>query len=113
MTRIARLVVPGVPHHITQRGNRRQDVFLVDDDYRFYLGLLTELSRDRGLDIWAYCLMPNHIHLIGVPRTADALRAAVAETHRRYTLHINSREDWRGHLWQDRFQSFAMDDAHL
>lgn len=110
---MARLVVPGVPHHVTQRGNRGQDVFLVDDDYRFYLGLLGELSRDRGLDIWAYCLMPNHVHLICVPSSPDALRAVVAETHRRYTLRLNLREGWRGHLWQDRFNSFAMDEAHL
>ncbi len=113
MARMARLVVPGVPHHVTQRGNRRQDVFLVEDDYGVYIRLLGENSRARGLDIWAYCLMPNHVHLVCVPRTADALRAAVAETHRRFTLHVNTREDWRGHLWQERFHSFAMDEAHL
>jgi len=113
MARLARLVVPGVPHHVTQRGNRRQDVFFGKDDYRFYLELLGEHCEKCGLDIWAYCLMPNHIHLVGVPQTADSLRAAVAETHRRYTRHVNLREAWRGHLWQERFRSFAMDEAYL
>jgi putative transposase len=113
MARMARVVVPGIPHHVIQRGNRRQDVFFGDDDYRTYLRLLGAFSENRGLEIWAYCLMPNHVHLICVPRTADALRAAVAETHRRYSLRVNFREDWRGHLWQERFHSFAMDEAYL
>jgi len=113
MARMARLVVPGVPHHVTQRGNRRQDIFFGPDDYRVYLDLLGENCAKGGLDIWAYCLMPNHVHLVGVPRTADSLRAAVAETHRRYTRHVNLREDWHGHLWQERFHSFAMDEAYL
>ena len=113
MARMARLVVPGVAHHITQRGNRRQPVFFGDDDYRTYLRLLGEWCGRGGLALWAYCLMPNHVHLIGVPATADSLRAAVAETHRRYTRHVNLREEWRGHLWQERFHSFPMDETSL
>ena len=113
MARLARIVIPGLAHHITQRGNRRQTVFFGDQDYRAYLDLLGEWSATGGLNIWAYCLMPNHVHLIGVPKTEDSLRAAVAETHRRYTRLINFREGWRGHLWQERFHSFALDEAYL
>ena len=113
MTRIPRIVVPGIPHHVTQRGNRRQDVFFSDDDYRTYKALLGEWSEKAGLAIWAYCLMPNHVHLICVPKTEDGLRAGIAEAHRRYTRHINARHEWVGHLWQERFHSYPMDEAHL
>jgi putative transposase len=113
MARLARVVAPGVPHHVTQRGNRRQQVFFSDDDYATYRTLLAEGCRAAGVAVWAYCLMPNHVHLILVPSDADGLRAALGETHRRYTRHVNSREGWRGYLWQGRFASFPMDEAHL
>ena len=70
MTRIARVVVPGVSHHITQRGNNRQDVFFVDDDRRVYLALLKEQCDKHGLAVLAYCLMTNHVHIVGVPESA-------------------------------------------
>ncbi len=113
MARKARLVVPGHPHHVTQRGVRRMDVFLGPDDYKIYLDLLGEWAGRAGTQVWAYCLMPNHVHLILVPADADGLRAALGETHRRYTRRVNLREGWRGHLWQERFQSFAMDENYL
>src|ERR1043165_1151668 len=113
MPRPARLVIPDIPHHVTQRGNRRQQTFFSDDDYRLYLRLLGHWSRQAGTAVWAWCLMPNHVHLILVPKGEDGLRAALAETHRRYTRHVNEREDWRGHLWQSRFASFPMDEDHL
>jgi putative transposase len=113
MPRLARLVIPGIPHHVTQRGNRRQPTFFSDDDYRLYLHLLGHWSRLAGTAVWAWCLMPNHVHLILVPSHEDGLRAALAEAHRRYTRRINEREDWRGHLWQSRFASFPMDEDHL
>jgi len=99
MTRLARVVVPGVPHHITQRGNRRQRTFFGDDDYGTYVRLMAASCRARGVAIWAWCLMPNHVHLIAVPKTAEALARAVGEAHRRYTRRINFREGWRGYLW--------------
>ncbi len=102
-----------MPHHVTQRGNRRQPVFFSDADYQAYLGLLAEGCREAEVAVWAYCLMPNHVHLILVPSTPDGLRAALGETHRRYTRMVNFREDWRGYLWQGRFASFAMDEAYL
>jgi putative transposase len=113
MARMARVVAPGLPHHVTQRGNRRQQTFFGDDDYRLYLALMAEWCGRRGVQIWAYCLMPNHVHLIAVPEAADSLTRAIGEAHRRYTGHVNRREDWRGHLWQERFASFPMDEPHL
>jgi putative transposase len=102
-----------MPHHITQRGNRRQQTFFGDADYEIYLELMAEWCRECGVAIWAYCLMPNHVHLIAVPKTADGLRRAVGEAHRRYTRHVNFREGWRGHLWQGRFASFVMDEPYV
>jgi putative transposase len=113
MARLARVVVPGVPHHITQRGNRRQPTFFSDDDYRLYLDLMAEWCGRLGVEIQAWCLMPNHVHLIAVPESESALGAAVGEAHRRYSRHVNFREGWRGHLWQGRFASFPMDENYL
>lgn len=113
MARLPRLVVPDHPHHVTQRGNRREPVFFCDDDYRLYLDLLREWAGKAKTQIWAYCLMPNHVHLILTPKTPGGLRATLGETHRRYTRHINFRKGWRGHLWQERFHSFTMDEEHL
>jgi putative transposase len=108
-----RLVVPGYPHHVTQRGNRRQRTFFTEDDYRYYLALVFESARQAETEIWAYCLMPNHVHLVMVPNTEDGLRATLGEAHRHYTRHINYRQGWRGHLWQERFHSFLMDEDYL
>jgi len=113
MPRIARVVAPGYPHHVTQRGNRRQQTFVNDDDYRAYLELIADWCRRCGVDIWAYCLMPNHVHLVAVPESADGLRRGIGEAHRRYTRRINFREGWRGYLWQGRFASYVMDEGHL
>ncbi len=113
MARMARAVAPGFPHHITQRGNRRQQTFFSDQDFKAYLALMAEWCLNYKVDIWAYCLMPNHIHLIAVPETKDGLNLAVGEAHRRYTRMINFREGWRGHLWQGRFASFIMEESYL
>ena len=113
MARLARVEVPGLPHHVTQRGNRGQQVFFEDADYRVYLELLSEHAHAARVAVWAYCLMPNHVHLILVPREAGGLRAALGEAHRRYTRHINLREGWRGYLWQGRFASFPMEEPYL
>ncbi len=113
MARLARVVVPGMPHHITQRGNRRQQTFFSHEDYQAYLILMAEWCAACKVEIWSYCLMPNHIHLIAVPETEDGLRRALGEAHRRYTRRVNFRQRWRGHLWQGRFASFVMDEAYL
>ena len=113
MARIARVVIPGLPHHVTQRGNRRQQTFFNDEDYRVYLTLMAQWCAQCKVEVWAYCLMPNHTHLLAVPRSAQALRQAIGEAHRRYTRRVNFREGWRGHLWQGRFASFVMDEDYL
>lgn len=113
MPRAARLVVPGVPHHVTQRGNRRLRTFFCDEDYALYARLLRFWCARAGTAIWGWCLMPNHVHLVLVPADAAGLAAALAPVHRRYTWQINQREEWRGFLWQSRFASCPMDEAHL
>jgi putative transposase len=113
MARLARTVIPGVPHHVTQRGNRRLPVFFCDDDRRDYLGLVASAAAASGTRCLAWCLMDNHVHLILVPAREDGLRQTLGEAHRRYTRMINFREGWRGHLFQGRFASYPMDEAHL
>jgi putative transposase len=113
MARLARLVIPGLLHHVTQRVNRRQQTFFGDEDYAAYLELMAEWCGEEGVEVWAYCLMPNHVHPIAVPQTELSLRRAIGEAHRRYTRRINFREKWRGYLWQGRFASFVMDEPYL
>lgn len=113
MPRIARIVVPNFPHHITQRGNRRQPVFFQEQDRYEYLRLIKKFSLVYGTKIWAYCLMDNHVHLIMVPNNEKTLTRTLQEAHRRYTRYINFREGWRGYLWQGRYASFPMDEKHL
>lgn len=113
MSRLARIVIPGIPHHVTQRGNRRMEVFFEDDDYGAYLHFLKEAAEKSKTEVWAYCLMPNHVHLILVPSHEDGLRATLGEAHRQYTRRINARNKWTGHLWQGRFGSVPMDEDHL
>ena len=113
MPRKARVVAPGVPHHVTQRGNRRQATFLRQEDYLAYLQLAGEAFAEAGVQVWCWCLMPNHVHLIATPADEAGLAKAVGLTHLRYTRLINGRERWTGYLWQGRFASFPMDDDHL
>jgi putative transposase len=112
MPRIARIAIPGVPHHITQRGNNRQDVFFADDDRAMYLSLLNQQAEQYGLAVLGYCLMANHVHLVATPRDADSLATAVGRTHLLYAQYINRVHDRTGHLWQGRFFSCALDEAH-
>ena len=113
MARLARVVLPGYPHHMTQRGNRRQDVFFKDEDYAYYLELLAEWCAYEKIEVWAYCLMTNHVHLIVKPGRKSNLGKAIGEVHRRYTRMINVREHWKGYLWQGRFASYPMDKCWL
>ncbi len=113
MPRFARLVAPGFPHHVTQRGNRNQIVFFAEDDRRAYLDLIRTHSQAHHVEIWAYCLMDNHVHFVAVPETEDGLTRCFQEAHRLYTRRINSREGWKGYLWQGRFASFPMDERYL
>ncbi|MEJ2135931.1 MAG: transposase [Desulfofustis sp.] len=113
MPRKARIVIPGIPHHITQRGNRRQNTFFSATDYHIYMRFMAIWCEKRKVEIWCYCLMPNHIHLIALPEMEYSLSRAIGEAHRRYTLYVNEKKDWKGYLWQGRFSSFPMDESHL
>jgi putative transposase len=101
---------PRLPHHVTQRGNRRAPIFFQDIDYALYRDLLAERCRKAAVACWAYCLMPNHVHLVLVPATASPAPSA---RHRQYTGFVNARARWTGHLFQGRFSSVALDEEHL
>lgn len=113
MARMARVVVPELPHHIIHRGNRRQNVFFRDEDKESYLSILRLQARLFALEVWSYCLMDNHVHLIVVPKDQGSLSQAIAETHKLYTRMINFREGWRGSLWEGRFKSMVMDERYV
>ena len=113
MARLARIVLPHTPHHVTQRGNGRQQTFFGPDDYALYRDLLGRQCRAAGVAVWAWCLMPNHVHLILVPQDPDGLRRALSRVHRTYAGAIHARQKRSGHFWQGRFGAVAMDEAHL
>ncbi len=113
MPRVGRIVIPGCPHHITQRGNNRQDVFFVDDDRRVYLAILKDRAERECLSVDGYCLMDNHVHLIATPERADSIAKAVGRTNFLYTQYVNRLHARSGHLWQNRFYSCALDDEHF
>ena len=101
------------PHHVTQRGNRREQTFFEEGDDALYRDLLADSSARTRTEVWAYCLMPNHVHLIFVPVDEDGLRRTLADLHRRYTGFVNARARATGHLWQGRYGSVFMDETHL
>jgi putative transposase len=113
MPRTARLVVPDVPHLVTQRGEAGRRVFFSDADYGLYLDLLGQACAKAGTAIWAWCLLPDRVHLVLVPAHQDGLRAALGEPHRLFAWAVNRREGRRGPLWQSPFSSFPIDEAHL
>src|SRR5438093_11320231 len=113
MARLARVVIPGLPHHVTQRGNGGARTFFGDDDYALYRDLLAASCRAADVEIWAWCLMPNHVHLILLPSDADGLRRALAPMHRRYAGIIHARRKRTGRFWQGRFGCVAMDEEHF
>jgi putative transposase len=112
MARIARAVLPGAPHHITQRGNFGQTIFESAEDRQKYLEWLAENAARYGVAFWAYCLMSNHVHFVAVPRRPDSLALAFNQTHTRYAQFVNRRYMRAGHLWQGRFLSCALDKQH-
>ena len=113
MPRQARVVFPNIPHHIIQRGNRREDVFFSDNDRKQYLEWLKEYCKEQKVEILAYCLMTNHIHLIAVPTTEDGLQKVLKPLHMRYAQKINRERGWKGHFWQGRYFSSPLDGEYL
>ena len=91
---------------------RRQPTFFRPEDYQAYLDLMAAACIEHGLEVWAWCLMPNHVHLVVVPDAPESLAVGIGRAHWRYTRAINFRENWRGYLWQGRFSSCPMDGPH-
>jgi putative transposase len=113
MARRARVVIPGCPHHVTHRGNLRAQVFFCEEDRKFYLATLAQCCRKFGVEVWAYCLMTNHIHMIAVPHAEESLGRALGQARQRYSSVVNARHHWTGNLWANRFHSSPMDEEHL
>lgn len=113
MPRSSRIVIPDVAHHVTQRGNRQQPIFFSDDDYRAYLQILSIALGKHATRCLAYCLMPNHVHLMLVPSSVDGLRATLSSAHTTYAQRVNRAQAATGHLFQGRFASYPMDEAHM
>jgi len=113
MARLPRVEALETPHHVTQRGNARRQIFDSDADYQVYLAILGQHARLRGLHLIGYCLMPNHVHLIVVPRFPGAMASALRDAHGRYAAYLNARKASNGHLWQGRYYSCPMDSNHL
>ncbi len=113
MARLARTVIADIPHHVTQRGNGRAQTFFSDLDYDLYLNLLARHCQAADVSVWAWVLMPNHVHLILTPRDRDGIRRALSKVHRSYAGHVHARLKRTGHFWQGRFGCVAMDEDHL
>jgi len=110
---MARVVAVGVPHHVTQRGNNRQQVFFSDQQRRVYLALLSEQAARNQLTILGYCLMPNHVHAVVVPHASSSMGHAFGRAHSAYSRYLNRARNRTGHLWQNRFYSAPLDRPHL
>lgn len=113
MPRQNRVVFPGIPHHVTQRGNHRERVFFENGDAEFYLSLLHAYSRNWQVAVVAYCLMPNHVHLVLVPADAGGIHRALKAVHSQYAQRINRMRGSTGHLWQGRYRSSPLDTNHF
>ncbi len=113
MPRSARIVFTGIPHHVTQRGNRRQTTFFDDDGRTAYLRWLSEYSKKHNVEVLAYCLMTNHVHLVLVPGESDGLAKSLNTVHMRYTQYVNKEQDWNGRLWQGRYFSSPLDETYM
>lgn len=113
MPRQSRIIITDVPHHITQRGNRSQDVFFSADDRKCYLERLTQYSNRYKFEILAYCLMTNHIHIVGTPRNKTSIGRTLQIVNMRHTRAVNRVKGWNGHLWHSRYFSTALDESHL
>ena len=113
MARLARVVAVGEPHHLTQRGNNRQQTFFDDHDRQTYCRLLGEQAQRAGIQVLGYCLMTNHVHLVAVPERADSFARGLGRAHYLYARALHERRGGSGHLWQNRFFSCPLDRDHL
>ena len=109
MSKLPRVIIPGLPHHITQRGNRRCDIFLDPEDRQVFMHILTEASRRYSLHHTSYCLMTNHIHLVSAPEYEGSISAAMRDSLGPYAVYFNNKYALKGHLWQGRYYACALD----
>jgi putative transposase len=112
MARLARVVVPGCWHHVTQRGNRQHAVFFEESDRKLYLELLKHHCTKTGVRVAGYCLMTNHVHVLAIPARPDGLALAFGRAHNDYARYLNVQKMETGHVWQNRYFSCPMDEAH-
>lgn len=105
MPRRPRVLIPGAPLHVIQRGNNRSACFFSEHDYRYYLEQLSRLADEHGCEIHAYCLMTNHTHLLLTPKGADSAALMMKALGQRYTQHVNRTYQRTGTLWEGRFRS--------
>ncbi|MFH2046784.1 MAG: transposase [Pseudomonadota bacterium] len=108
-----RITVPGLPHHVIQRGLHGRQTFLNENDYAVYIEIMVDCCRKHGVEIWAYCLMPDHVHLIAVPMEKRSLSSCLRSAHGRYTRYINRRTGKSGQFWQGRYSSHLLDEKYL
>jgi len=113
MPRMPRAVLVDTPHHVTQRGVDRQEVFSGDADYNIYLALVRSCAQRFGVDLLGYCLMPNHVHWVVSPQHPESLARAFGDAHGRYAAYANAKRTRSGHFWQNRFFSCSLDQSHL
>jgi putative transposase len=112
MPRLARVVFAGLPHHITQRGHRRENVFFSDADRTTYLDWLAQYCAAR-VQIVAYCLMTNHVHLLAVPESDDGFERSLRTLHSRYAMRVNRWRGSNGYVWQGRYFSSVLDESYF
>ncbi len=113
MPRQVRIIIPHEAHHVTQRGNYRQEIFEEEEDFKQYLTWLKEYSRKCKIDILAYCLMTNHVHIIGIPNDKESFAKAFNSLAMRYSQYINRKRESYGHVWQGRYFSCVLDEIYL
>ncbi len=108
-----RITMQDMPHHVTQRGLQGRKTFLSENDYVVYIEIMAQCCRKHNVEIWAYCLMPDHVHLIVIPRQKGSLSSCLRAAHGRYTRHINRKTGYRGQFWQGRYASHLVDEHYL
>jgi len=113
MPRIARIVIPEVPHHLTHRGNNRETIFRSNADIEAYIAILKRYSQKYGFRILGYCLMKNHVHIIGIPMRKNSMAKLIGVGHMFFARQMNEKYGRIGHLWQGRYFSCALNDMHL
>jgi len=113
MPRQARFVLPGHLHHVTQRGNYRQNIFQDRQDYVYYLKLIDHYAKEYDNEIYAFCLMTNHVHFIIKPNQKESLGQTFCRAHQQYSLYYHKKNDLHGHLWQERFYSCLLEGSHI